>query len=182
MKLNNELKRLGFDLLALVIGAGMAYLSYFITISINSFDQWDLYIALIFTSLITGMIVGFFAFKAEGLIIVIILGTTMLSILTIYGVKGIGLSETSENYFVSLIVYILIGILSLCNNLFGSFLGRIVSPKLWKAAKGEIELSDITDTSQPTTQVKERVFCKKCGSEVPHGYSTCEICGTSIHK
>ncbi len=182
MRLNNELKRLGFDFLALVIGAGMAYLSFFITMSIQSFDQWDLYIALIFTSLIAGMIIGFFAFKTEGLIIVIILGTTMLSVLTIYGVQGIGLSETSENYFISLIIYILIGILSLCANLFGSFLGRIVSPKLWKAAKGEIEISDITDALQPTTQVKERVFCKNCGSEVPHGYSTCEICGTSIPK
>ena len=182
MKLNNELKRLGFDLLALVIGAGMAYLSFFISISIELFDQWDLYIALIITSLVAGMIVGFFAFKTEGLIIVTILGTTMLSILTIYGVKGIGLSETSENYFFSLIIYILIGILSLCTNLFGSFLGRIVSPKLWKVAKGEIEISDITDTVQPTTKVKERVFCKNCGSEVPHGFNTCEICGTSINK
>ena len=181
MRQNKELKRLSFDLLALVLGAGMTYLSYIVTISIETFDQWDRYIILIFTSLIAGIIVGFFAFKTEGLIIVTILGTTMLSILVIFGVKGIGLSETSGNYFLSLFVYILIGILSLCNNLFGSFLGRIVSPKLWKAAKGEIEISEIADTVQPTTQVKERIFCKNCGSEVPHGYSTCEICGTSIN-
>ncbi|MCK4895673.1 MAG: zinc ribbon domain-containing protein [Candidatus Heimdallarchaeota archaeon] len=181
MRQNKELKRLSFDLLALVLGAGMTYLSYIVTISIETFDQWDRYIILIFTSLIAGIIVGFFAFKTEGLIIVTILGTTMLSILTIFGVKGIGLSETSGNYFLSLFVYILIGILSLCNNLFGSFLGRIVSPKLWKAAKGEIEISEIADAVQQTTKVKERIFCKNCGSEVPHGYSTCEICGTSIN-
>lgn len=181
MRLNKELKRLSFDLLALVLSAGMTYLSYIVVTSIETFEQWDRYIILIFTSLIAGIIVGFFAFKTEGLIIVIILGTTMLSILTIFGVKGIGLSETSENYLLSLFVYILIGILSLCNNLFGSFLGRIVSPKLWKVAKGEIEISDIKDAVQPTTQVKERNFCKNCGSEVPHGYSTCEICGTLIN-
>ncbi len=181
MRLNKELKRLSFDILALVLGAGMTYLSYVIVTSIETFDQWDRYIILIFTSLIAGIIVGFFAFKTEGLIIVTILGTTMLSILAIFGVNGIGLSETSGNYFLSLFVYILIGILSLCNNLFGSFLGRIVSPKLWKVAKGEIEISEIADAVQPTTQVKERIFCKNCGSEVPLGYSTCEICGTSIN-
>ena len=181
MRLNKELKRLSFDILALVLSAGMTYLSYVIVTSIETFDQWDRYVILIFTSLIAGIIVGFFAFKTEGLIIVIILGTTMLSILTIFGVKGIGLSETSGNYFLSLFVYILIGILSLCNNLFGSFLGRIVSPKLWKAAKGEIEISEIADAVQPKTQMKERIFCKNCGSEVPHGHSTCEICGTSIN-
>lgn len=181
MRQNKELKRLSFDLLALVLGAGMTYLSYIVTISIETVDQWDRYIILIFTSLIAGIIVGFFAYKTEGLIIVTILGTTMLSILAIFGVKGIGLSETSGNYFLSLFVYILIGILSLCNNLFGSFLGRIVSPKLWKAAKGEIEISEIADAVQPTTQVKERIFCKNCGSEVPHGYYACEICGTSIN-
>ncbi|MHA1482344.1 MAG: zinc ribbon domain-containing protein [Candidatus Heimdallarchaeaceae archaeon] len=181
MRLNKELKRLSFDILALVLSAGMTYLSYVIVTSIETFDQWDRYVILIFTSLIAGIIVGFFAFKTEGLIIVAILGTTMLSILTIFGVKGIGLSETSGNYILSLFVYIIIGILSLCNNLFGSFLGRIISPKLWKAAKGEIDISEIADAVQPTTQVKERIFCKNCGSEVPHGYSTCEICGTSIN-
>jgi len=181
VRLNKELKRLSFDILALVLSAGMTYLSYVIVTSIETFDQWDRYVILIFTSLIAGIIVGFFAFKTEGLIIVAILGTTMLSILTIFGVKGIGLSETSGNYILSLFVYIIIGILSLCNNLFGSFLGRIISPKLWKAAKGEIDISEIADAVQPTTQVKERIFCKNCGSEVPHGYSTCEICGTSIN-
>lgn len=179
MRQNKELKRLSFDLLALVLGAGMTYISYIVVTSIETFDQWDRYVILIFTGLIAGIIVGFFAFKTEGLIIVTILGATMLTILTIFGVKGIGLSETSGNYFLSLFVYILIGILSLCNNLFGSFLGRVVSPKLWKAAKGEIEISEITDVVKPTTQVKERIFCKNCGSEVPHGYSICEICGAS---
>lgn len=181
MRLNKELQRLGFDLLALILGAGMTYLSYIVVTSIETFDQWDRYIILIITSLSAGIIVGFFAFKTEGLIIVTILGATMLSILTIFGVKGIGLSETSENYFLSLFVYVLIGILFLCNNLFGSFLGRIISPKLWKAAKGEIEISDIADEVPIITQVKERIFCKNCGSEVPHGYSTCEICETSVN-
>lgn len=182
MRLNKELKRLGFDLLALVLGAGMTYLSYIVVMSIETFDQWNRYIILIFTSLIAGIIVGFFAFKTEGLIIVTILGITMLSILTTFGVKGIGLLETTENYLLSLFVYILIGILFLCNNLFGSFLGRVVSPKIWKAAKGEIEIPEIVDSVQPTTQVKDRIFCKNCGSEVPHGHSTCEICGTLINK
>jgi len=117
---------------------------------------------LIITSLFTGIIVGFFALKTECLIIVTILGTTKLSVLTIFGVKGIGLSETSENYFLFLFVYVLFGILFLCNNLFGSFLGSIVSHKLWKAAKGEVEISDIVDAVQQTIQVKERIFCKNC--------------------
>jgi len=178
---NKELKRLGFDFLALVLGAGMTYLSYIIVMSIESFAQWDRYVILIFTSLIAGVIVGFFAFKTEGLIIAIILGATMLSILAIFGFKGIGLSETSGNYLLSMFIYIIIGVLFLCNNLFGSFLGRIVSPKLWEAAKGEVEILDIVDAGQPSSQVKERIFCKNCGSEVPHGYSTCEICETSIN-
>ncbi len=181
MRQNKELRRLGFDILALVISAGMTYLSYIIVMSIESFYQWDRYLLLIFISLVTGLIIGFFAFKVEGLSIAIILGTTMLSILAIFAVKGIGLAETSGNYLLSLFVYILIGVLFLCNYLLGSFLGRIISPKLWKIAKGEIEAPDITNAEKPTSQVKERIFCKSCGSEVPQGYSKCEICEASVN-
>ncbi|MBY8999716.1 MAG: hypothetical protein KGD64_02270 [Candidatus Heimdallarchaeota archaeon] len=181
MKQNKELKRLGFDLLALILGSGITYLSYIVVLSLDAFDQWDRYIILIATSLVVGIIVGFFAYKIEGLLITIVLGTTMLSILTIFGVRGIGLAETSGNYILSLFVYIVIGILFLCDNLLGSYIGRIISPKLWKAAKGEIEIPNDVYNAQSVTHVKERIFCKKCGSEVPHGHSTCEICKTSIN-
>lgn len=178
MEFSRNQKRIIFDVIALLVGSALAYLAYFIVMSITDINQWDKYIIITFTILLSGIIIGFFAFKKESLLISSLVGIGFLVVLLILAWQGIGLYQLTGNYLASLVVYVTIGVLFLCFSILGSLLGSILSPKLWKYVKGEIELAEEEKTSKTESKIEERLFCKNCGTEIPRGLNNCEICGT----
>ena len=129
----------------------------------------------------SGFVVGFFAFKKDGIFLSGIIGLIFLIILTVYGITGIGLYEILGKYALTLIINIVEGIIFFCIPVLLAFLGGLLTPSLWQFSKREINgLKDASIGKQEEKQIKEKIYCPACGSEIPRNSTTCIICGKKV--
>ncbi|MCE7743048.1 MAG: hypothetical protein GOP50_11420 [Candidatus Heimdallarchaeota archaeon] len=181
MKRKTLLLRILFDLGGSLIGAGLAYFAFFIVGAINSISQWEQIIGFVVLLVASGFVVGFFAFKKDGIFLAGFIGLVFLVILTIYGVLGIGLYEVLPNYALTLILSIVEGIIFFCVPVLAAFLGGILTPTLWQYSKKEIhEIKDAVIVKKDEEKLIEKIYCKTCGSEVPRHSRACIICGKKV--
>ncbi|MHA1203184.1 MAG: hypothetical protein ACTSQ4_11785 [Candidatus Heimdallarchaeaceae archaeon] len=181
MKRKSLLLRILFDLGGSIIGAGLAYFAFFLVGDISSISQWEQIVGFVVLLVASGFVIGFFAFKKDGIFLAGLVGLVFLVILTIYGVLGIGLYEILSNYALTLILSIVEGIIFFCVPVLAAFLGGILTPSLWQFSKKEIhEIKDAVIVKKDEEKLVERVYCKACGSEVPRQSRACIICGKKV--
>ncbi|MHA2358495.1 MAG: hypothetical protein ACXABK_06985 [Candidatus Heimdallarchaeaceae archaeon] len=184
-------KRILFDLLGILIGASLTYVSSIFVFEVTDISQWSMMIAAGATSLASGFLIGFFAYKRDGILLSSIAGGTMLGILIFFGLSGKrGIYEAGGTLSDHLIFYIAAGVAIFFLEIIGSFFGRLATPKLWKQVKGEIieeEHEEIVKES-PKETYKEAIPspvkistltkpCPRCGAGVPSDSERCPRCG-----
>ena len=170
-----------FDFIGAVVGAALSYFAFIIVLEISEISQWENIVGFIVLLVSSGFVVGFFAFKRDGIFISGAIGLTFLGILTVYGIKGIGLFEVTDKYTLSLILSIVEGIVFFCIPVLVAFLGGLLTPALWQFSKKEInEIKDAKVGQETKEELKPKEYCKACGSEIPKNLKSCIICGKKV--
>jgi len=181
VKRKTVLLRTLFDLGGSLVGAVLAYFAFLVVLRISSISQWQQIVSFIVLLISSGFVVGFFAFKKDGIFLSGIIGVVFLVILTIYGITGIGLYEILGRYALTLIINIVEGIIFFCIPVLFAFLGGLMTPSLWQFSKREINgLKNASIGKQEEKEIKEKIYCSACGSEVPRNSTICIICGKKI--
>lgn len=181
MNRKNLLLRILFDFFGVAINASLSYFAFLIVLEISELSQWERIIGFIVLLVASGFIVGFFAFKRDGIFISGAVGLSFLILLTVYGIKGIGLYETTESYGLSLVLSIVEGIIFFCIPVLSAFLGGLLTPTLWQFSKREIhELKDAKVSQDTPNELKPKLYCQACGSEIPRNSNSCIICGKKV--
>lgn len=180
MKSKNLILRIIFDLIGASIGATLAYFAFFIILDIQSLNQWEQIVGFAILLVASGFIVGFFAFKKDGIFLSGTIGLVFLVILTIFGIKGIGLYEIINNYVLTLLISIIEGIIFFCISVLSAFLGSILTPTLWQFSKREIDTIKDASIGKKSDLIEEKNYCESCGSEIPRNSKICIICGKKL--
>ncbi len=181
MKRRNVLSRILFDLGGSLIGAALAYFAFIIVQAIYSIYQWKIIIGFAVLLVASGFVIGFFAFKKDGIFLSGTIGLVFLIIMAIYGFMGIGLYEIINNYALTLVLSIVEGIIFFCVMVLGAFLGSVLTPAIWQFSKKEIhEIKDASIVKKEETEVVQKIYCSVCGSEVPRNSNKCIICGKKV--
>ncbi len=180
MKRKNLVLRILFDLGGSAVGATLAYFAFIIILDVSSLSQWEQIVGFAVLLVASGFIVGFFAYKKDGILLSGTIGLTFLIILTIYGIIGVGLYDVIENYPLTLILSIVEGIVFFCVPVLGAFLGGLLTPTLWQFSKREINELKNAKVVEKEEDIIQRVYCLACGSEVPRQSRVCIICGKRV--
>ena len=169
-----------FDFGGSALGATLSYFAFFIVRAISSFAQWEQILGFAVLLVASGFIVGFFAFKKDGIILSGIIGLVFLIILTVHGILGIGLYEIIDKYALTLILSIVEGVIFFCIPVLGAFLGGLLTPSIWQFSKKEITELKGSTVIKKEEVIVQKIYCLACGSEVPRTSKVCIICGKRV--
>ena len=181
MKEKTIVIRFLFDLSGSLVGVALAYFAFIIIRELFSITQWEYIVGFIVLLVASGFIIGFFAYKKDGIFLSSFISLVFLIILSIYGIKGTGLYQIIKNYPLTLILNILEGVIFFFIMVLGAFVGGILKPTLWKYSKREIhKLKDASIINKDESKFLQKIYCSACGSEIPIKSSVCIICGKKV--